>query len=106
MRFILSILILLLLTLSLKPCLDRASAVSSERQAVVMADTHQDHQDNNTDGCSPFCVCHCCHTHLQPQITDAAEHAPVQESTQDVDLYKNSFISSLSYSIWQPPKVA
>ncbi|WP_371415972.1 DUF6660 family protein [Pontibacter sp. SGAir0037] len=86
--------------------MDRASAVSSERQAVAMAGTHQDHQDNIADGCSPFCSCHCCHTHFQAQSTAVIEHTSPQQAIQKVDLYKSSFIPFLSYSIWQPPKVA
>ncbi|WP_089318478.1 DUF6660 family protein [Pontibacter ummariensis] len=106
MRSLLYILVLLLLTLSLKPCLDRANAAPGEAQAVAMADRHQDHQDDKADGCSPFCACHCCHTHFQPQSTDAVEYADLQEVPIEVDLYKSSFVSPLSYSIWQPPKVA
>ncbi|WP_425568570.1 DUF6660 family protein [Pontibacter saemangeumensis] len=106
MRSLLYILILLLLTLSLKPCLDRANAVSSEPQTETLAGRHQDHQGDRTDGCSPFCACHCCHTHFQPQNTQVVEYASSQEAIQEVDLYRNSFISSPSYSIWQPPKVA
>ncbi|MFD1187328.1 DUF6660 family protein [Pontibacter rugosus] len=106
MKSLLYILILLLLALSLKPCPDKANAVRSERQVMAVVGLHQDHQDNAADPCTPFCACHCCHTHFQPQSADVVEYADLQEVSHEVDLYKSSFVSSLSYSIWQPPKVA
>ncbi|MFD1185853.1 DUF6660 family protein [Pontibacter rugosus] len=106
MRFILSILILLLLALSLKPCMDRGNVQASAQQTVALSDTHQDHEGERTDECTPFCACHCCHTHFQLQNVELAEYASSQYLAQTVDLYKNSFVSSLFYSIWQPPKVA
>ncbi|WP_370582906.1 DUF6660 family protein [Pontibacter rufus] len=106
MKSILYILGLLLLALSLKPCPDKASAVRSERQVMAVAGLHQDHQDSGADRCSPFCACHCCHTHYQPQNAAVLEDASSPEVGREVASYRNNFISSLSYSIWQPPKVA
>ncbi|WP_317198058.1 DUF6660 family protein [Echinicola marina] len=42
--------------------------INSEGQTVIVVDSNQNghsqnHSDTN-DGCSPLCVCHCCHMHF------------------------------------------
>ncbi|WP_410896844.1 DUF6660 family protein [Pontibacter sp. E15-1] len=105
MRSIFYILSLLLLTYSLKPCTDSATAILGKGEVVAVADLHQDHQDSSADECSPFCACHCCHTHYQLQSIAVIEDVPVPKASHEFALYKNIFISSSSCSIWQPPKV-
>ena len=106
MRLILYTLILLLLSLSLKPCVDGVKGIPSAQEAVATADKHQGHENKQADECSPFCVCHCCHTHFQAQKIELVEYTTLPEQVQKGILYNRNFIASPSYSIWQPPKVA
>ncbi|MCC9137522.1 hypothetical protein LN995_13865 [Pontibacter silvestris] len=94
-----------MLTLSLKPCLDRATAIPGKGEVVTVAGLDQDHQDCGADECSPFCACHCCHTHYQPQNIAVVENVSAPEARHESALYKNSFVFSISRSIWQPPKI-
>ncbi|WP_347160296.1 DUF6660 family protein [Pontibacter chitinilyticus] len=106
MRLALHILTLLLLTLSLKPCADRPAPGERGKVAIVVADLHQDHQDSGADSCLPFCSCHCCHTHFQPQPTQAVEYASLQNVAPRQGQYQSLHVSSRSRAIWQPPQVA
>lgn len=36
---------------------------NSNVESVLHAESNHDHTPS-TDNCSPFCVCHCCHTHV------------------------------------------
>lgn len=106
MRTILFTLTLLLLSLSLKPCVDGVEGIPRAQEAVATYDKHQDHENNQADECTPFCVCHCCHTHFKAQKIELAEYTTLPDQVQKGILYKSNFITSPSYSIWQPPKVA
>ncbi len=61
------LLALYFLSLTAVPCMDRAEISDSHDQTItVTMETSghaHDHQDT-ADGCSPFCLCHCCHTHV------------------------------------------
>ncbi|WP_417884943.1 DUF6660 family protein [Zunongwangia sp.] len=62
-RFIATILSILFLSLSFIPCDDVANASESEEHIVQS----YAHQNNDSDLCSPFCQCHCCHSHVVVQ---------------------------------------
>ena len=106
MRIILYTLILLLLSLSLKPCVDGVKAMPSVQETVAASDMHQGDENKQADECTPFCACHCCHTHFQVQKAEPAEYASSPYQLQKGDFYNSNFLLSPSYSIWQPPKVA
>lgn len=48
-------------------CADTVPLKDSEESITVVkvADNNHDHDHNQDwDGCSPLCVCHCCHIHF------------------------------------------
>jgi hypothetical protein len=77
---------------------------SAEQTASATTD-HSSH-DNDTENCSPFCMCACCgqsfsFTHFQ---ADLGLNFPTV--SQKITVYKASFTSEVSFSIWQPPKIS
>jgi len=63
-----------------------------------------DHDHNSSDGCTPFCVCHCCHTHVfLPDYLKVAEANPYRQTT--TISYEDSFSSSHLKSLFRPPQV-
>ena len=62
------LLALYFLSLTAVPCMDRDGEVKDNHEQTVSISQERsghshDHQDT-ADGCSPFCLCHCCHTHV------------------------------------------
>ncbi|WP_081868441.1 DUF6660 family protein [Leeuwenhoekiella sp. MAR_2009_132] len=55
---------LYILTLNALPCTDvNADVVSDNPQTEVVSASNLDHNHSASDGCTPFCTCHCCHVH-------------------------------------------
>lgn len=88
------------------PCTD---AVTCEKDThSEQASSHQhDHREDETDSCSPFCVCSCCGVSgvifSSPKLffeKIKKVNTPVLVST-----YNSEFSSSYFYSFWQPPKI-
>jgi len=74
-------------------------------QSVFAATDHSDH-DNDTEHCSPFCMCACCGQTLSNAFASysLAIHNPV--SVEKFPLYNASFTLEVYLSIWQPPKIS
>lgn len=102
MRILAAILSLYILGLSLVPCADAGISPTSDVQHI--SQSHHDNHSNHLDLCSPFCVCHCCGTHVVE--IDYAFLPSV--SPRDTKVYENYFdrlTSGLPASILQPPQV-
>ncbi|MUH36011.1 hypothetical protein D9O36_09175 [Zobellia amurskyensis] len=61
MRLFAIILSVYFLALNVVPCSD--ADIVTDNQVTVAADNGVDHGHASSDLCSPFCMCHCCHTH-------------------------------------------
>ncbi|WP_289063379.1 DUF6660 family protein [uncultured Zobellia sp.] len=61
MRLFAIILSVYFLALNVVPCSDEGSV--TEDGVTVSVDNGMDHGHESGDLCSPFCMCHCCHTH-------------------------------------------
>lgn len=102
------ILAALMLYLSGMPCDD--VEVADNDGTITYTQTQYDHEhdggSSESDGCSPFCVCHCCHTHIviphHPLTTSVAIHQSMDKSDYYQDFYPNGII----YAIWRPPQFA
>ena len=95
----LAIVILGLMTL---PCTDTVPSSSKATIAVSFLDSDGS-ADFEIDFCSPFCSCHCCHTHLVTDIADINE--PI---VYPYDLYLSYYDKGIlepTFSIFQPPKI-
>lgn len=90
------------LWLTFTPCVDLVIPVSSYAVSVVQNQSKNIDSDSCT-GCSPFCVCNCCHSNTLVSLS-----IPLSCNSNILFTYKNLYIADLvnvlSGSIWQPPK--
>ncbi|MFS4416022.1 DUF6660 family protein [Maribacter sp. 2307ULW6-5] len=103
MRFLAIILSLYFLALNVMPCGDDgeiSDSVTTEFQ--VDLDHNQDHGD--CELCSPFCQCHCCHSHTLVfglDIFEPIEPTVVQESFSHFESVSEDPV----FTLFQPPKI-
>ena len=71
MRVLSYIMSFYMLFLALYPCLDIEPVAQDDSQMVSISDTEllnptpsEDEGEHEEGHCSPFCMCHCCHTHI------------------------------------------
>jgi len=103
LRITAAILSMMILTMVTIPCADSLLCDStSGTEQFTGLDQHQ--ETSHIDFCTPFCSCHCCHTH----ITQIAFF-----SLQDIDLYQydspahsRQLYGIMSFSIWDPPRLS
>lgn len=101
LAFILSVYIF---ALNFAPCADYDVSdddVKTEISQII--DTDHDHEHQDSDLCSPFCICQCCHisaTHVQ--FANIKLDLPYI-STQDF-FYLNGTEKDFTTSILQPPR--
>lgn len=99
LAFILSIYIF---ALNLTPCADYDVSDNDVKTEISQA-MNNDHQHQDSDLCSPFCICQCCHisaTYLH--FADLTLDINII-STQDF-LYLNGTEKDFTTSILQPPR--
>lgn len=108
MRFITLIFATFILYLSCMPCPDNQSCGSTAGQSISSTHNEAGHQhEEEGDLCTPFCVCSCCgniavvisipHFVIDPK--------PALHPVSPISTYQSIFISSYSFSFWQPPKI-
>jgi hypothetical protein len=103
MKFLAFILSIYIFALNLAPCEDNATH-DNEVQTEISQGMDNDHQHQDSDLCSPFCICQCCHV--------SAVHFDIPDlkldisfiSTKDV-LYLNGSEKDFTNSVLQPPQV-
>lgn len=70
MRILSYILSFYMLFLAFYPCLDIEPVVTDNSQLISLSETQVTHpspteeEEHDEGHCSPFCMCHCCHTHI------------------------------------------
>jgi hypothetical protein len=90
-----------LLLLAAMPCSDSEEC---EIQAKTTEQTnHNGHEDEEEEGCTPFCICACCPTHIYVSdlLTDNFCTPAFSVSSSEIKTEIRSFIS---HAIWQPPR--
>ncbi|RMA57293.1 DUF6660 family protein [Ulvibacter antarcticus] len=92
------------LALNLVPCND-VNMLQNEISSIVNTENHNgDHEHSSSDLCSPFCHCHCCHTHT-------IEFGVLEFETLPLAMSQRVFTNILGstndflFSILQPPRV-
>ena len=101
MKFIAFILSIYIFTLNLAPCADYVDSNDDAKTEISQAT--DDHQHQDSDLCSPFCICQCCHINATYfQFADLKFNFPYI-STQDF-LYLNGTEKDFTTSILQPPR--
>ena len=105
MKFLVFILSIYIFTLNLAPCEDYGAGVFNVDVKTEIAQIFDnDHQHQDADLCSPFCICRCCHiSTINFKFVDVkfnTSYIPMQDF-----FYQNGIVNDFTTSILQPPKV-
>ncbi|HEX7358349.1 MAG TPA: DUF6660 family protein, partial [Ignavibacteriaceae bacterium] len=79
MKIYSSILVLLIMFMYLKPCTDKL--VSKENIKLETVEKKANHQDDPSDGCSPFCNCSCCSIRVVPKPSRIISFLPKETNS-------------------------
>ncbi|MDA9554640.1 hypothetical protein N9R54_00260 [Pelobium sp.] len=102
MKIYSSILVLLIMFMYLKPCTDKL--VSKENIKLETLEKTANHQDTQSDGCSPFCSCSCCSIRVVPKASRITSFIPKENNSKyNQELPSKPIEASLS--ILQPPQL-
>lgn len=106
MKAVCYIMAIVIAGLSAYPCNDADICVDDQKfsYSILEANDHN-HSSSELDLCTPFCTCSCCcaHIHLPTTFTYNLTNA---DSSSPAISHSSVFVDMLSYSIWQPPKLA
>ncbi|MGH1384007.1 DUF6660 family protein [Kordia sp.] len=103
MKFLAAILSIYIFTLNFLPCGDSSNA-DNEIKIEISHDVNDDHGHQDSDLCSPFCHCNCCHINvMQFKIVDFTL-ATIDISTK-IFHYSDGLIKNFNPTILQPPQV-
>jgi len=95
-----------ILLLAGSPCGDGQECDGEEGIAISMTSKHQEHT-HQSEACTPFCTCSCCAASTVFQFSIASVKIP--KTIFAAVKYPQYLVSSrpeISFSIWQPPKIA
>ena len=109
MKFVSLTLAILMFVLTGIPCDDSIPESDNDTfSSTEFVDVHNHSSESpDTDGCSPFCVCHCCHTHIAIPSQSKRETVVSLAITSDpADYFKDLFPRRISGAIWRPPQSA
>jgi hypothetical protein len=102
MKIIAYILSLVILSLTVVPCMDKTE--DNILRKIDITQNTQNHQQDS-DHCSPFCACFCCASSITNQAN--ISHLNLIAFSQKLNTeYLLSFASQDFTSIWQPPKLS
>lgn len=102
MKFLTIILSLYIFALNLAPCADY-DALGNDIKTEVSQLVDNDHQHQDSDLCSPFCICQCCHISTIPfDIPDLKLNTSF--ITTKNNFYQKGLEKDFTSSILQPPK--
>lgn len=107
-KLISAILASLMLCLSGVSCDDIEVVDENGTETFVLIQDNHDHNGNSTefDGCSPFCICHCCHTHIDIPYHPLESAVGVHQSPDKQSYYQDFFSKGVIYATWRPPQSA
>ena len=103
MKFLAFILSMYLFALNLAPCADYVASDDDAKTEISQA-IDSDHQHPDSDLCSPFCICQCCHINATYFKFVDLRFEFTYISTQDF-LHLNGTEKDFTNSILQPPRV-
>ncbi|SDK15875.1 DUF6660 family protein [Flavobacterium noncentrifugens] len=106
MKYLCTILALVIIALSGMPCTD--GQLTDYKSSNIATTEFSSHNDQHKDQCSPFCVCNCCRTIpflvIDTKVPEKALASAMIIKKQPS--YTSVFISRFHGSIWQPPKIS
>lgn len=95
------------MALLMMPCEDlHKDSGSGQKQLSFMAD--DSHSENNSDVCSPLCVCSCCQMTVAAFKMDVLIKIPEKVQicfSKKIIVRNNNFAYQVYDHIWQPPKI-
>ncbi|MBX3244506.1 MAG: hypothetical protein KF685_08635 [Acidobacteria bacterium] len=104
-----SFMILYLLFLLIQPCQDVfASGPETASNSAEVTSFHSPlpDEEENTDACSPFCICSCCSISMAyyplTGVEPPSQIMPMIKKPENG--HNDPFLGSYQNSIWQPPK--
>tara|TARA_R110000751_G_scaffold146020_5_gene249569 strand:- start:679 stop:987 length:309 start_codon:yes stop_codon:yes gene_type:complete len=90
------------LALNVVPCSDATNS-ADDTQVVTVIDIDGDH-DQDCELCSPFCQCHCCHSHTID--FGLAIFEPIEPTISHENfVHSDSLGKDITLSLFQPPQV-
>ena len=101
-RFVLAIYILLM---AVYPCSDSKTCLDEQRLGTVITTADHDHEPQEKDLCTPFCICTCCAAHVQLTASGYSNLLGQLHNTEFATAYLDKPILSSAHSIWQPPRI-
>ena len=103
MKMIALLLSIYIFALNIAPCADFVATDYDDAKTEMSQTVDSDHQHQDSDLCSPFCICQCCHiSAIHLQFVDLKLDITLI-STQDF-LYLNGIEKDFPTSILQPPR--
>ncbi|WP_373422661.1 DUF6660 family protein [Pontibacter ummariensis] len=105
MKWFAILLSVFMMVISCVPGADAAPGEDALAQTTINSNTDSEDHSPAADLCSPLCICNCC-TGFVLQKSPQKTNLFVIRAIIPAAVYQIAAISSLSYSIWQPPKVA
>ena len=104
LNIILSIYIIMLIVYF---CVDKHNDVTTISSNSQAHSQHNHSHDEETDLCSPFCVCNCCgqQTLTFLEVQSFQFLVRFQEIKTSISFYKSTSFSNFYGSIWQPPQL-
>lgn len=103
MKFLAFILSIYIFALNLALCEDNVALDNIVNTEILQA-IGDDHQNQDSDLCSPFCQCHCCHVHILD--FGIASFNPFQDTILKENFsHFDSLGKDIHYSLLQPPKI-
>ena len=88
-----------LLLLAAIPCSDSEEC---ENDLITAQSNHSEHE-GEVEGCTPFCICACCPTHIYVANL-LTENLPTLVFSISPSETKTEIRSFISHAIWQPPR--
>lgn len=105
MKFLFLFLGFYLLSLSCIKCSDSKECNVSSIVKILTSNNHQAH-NHSKESCTPFCTCSCCAASAFYNSLNNVQVVKTLFQSEKYHLHNESFNSEVSYSIWQPPKIA
>ncbi|AZQ59842.1 hypothetical protein EJ994_13935 [Maribacter sp. MJ134] len=103
MKFLAVILSLYFLALNVVPCGDDGQ-ISDSVTTEFQVDFDQNQEHGDCELCSPFCQCHCCHSHTLVFGLDIFK--PIEPTiAQECFSHFESVSEDLVFSLFQPPRI-
>ena len=106
MKFFAFILAIMVLALNGMPCMDEPYVIDQAKENAIISVSHNSHDHNDSDACSPFCTCSCCSSGFTFLSSTLLNQHTIFAPAKMYASYLPSTIIEISLPIWQPPQLS